>query len=123
MFKIKLHKLLCTWRVDCAWWENLKRVKGKKVQVTVYHNLRVLREETDCQQLGLLSNETVKQWKDLSTTPNFDKYFQTHYANNKNQWAACYCKEAFVNTTMYVEAFHMVLKYMYVQCVHMYMYM
>ena len=49
------------------------------------------------------------------TTADFGKYFEKHYANTKEQWAACYRKDAFINTNMYVEAFHRVLKYVYMK--------
>ena len=99
------HKLVCTWHVDRAWRENLRQLKDSELQATVYHNLRVLLEETDCHKFELLLGETVKQLNQSSTTANFGKYFQTYYATNKEQWAACYRKEAFANTNMYVEAF------------------
>lgn len=41
------HKLVCAWHVDRAWRENLKALKDSELQATVYHNLRVLLEETD----------------------------------------------------------------------------
>ena len=42
-----LQKLLCTWHVDRAWRENLKMISDNNLKITVYHNLRVLLEETD----------------------------------------------------------------------------
>ncbi len=42
-------------------------------------------------------------------------YFECHYAKRKEQWATCYRKEASINTNMYVEAFHQVLKYVYLK--------
>ena len=48
-------------------------------------------------------------------TQTFGKYFSQYYAKTKEQWAACYRKAAFVNTNMYVEAFHHVLKYIYMK--------
>ena len=101
--------------MDRAWRENLKLVKDSEMQATVYHNLRLLLEETDQSKFELLLHETVKQLKKSSSTASFGDYFQTHYAKNKKRWAACYRKEAFVNTNMYVEAFHRVLKYVYMK--------
>ncbi len=49
------------------------------------------------------------------TTERFQNYFVTHYANRKQQWATCYCKLAGINTNMYVESFHYVLKYIYMK--------
>ena len=109
------HKLVCTWHVDHAWRENLKQLKDSELQAIVYHNLRVLLEETDCHKFEQLLHETVKQLNKSSLTADFGKYFQTYYAINKEQWAACYRKEALVNTNMYMEAFHRVLKYVYMK--------
>ena len=109
------HKLVCIWHVDRAWRENLKQLKDSELEATVYHNLRVLLEETDCHKFELLLDQTIEEFTKSSTTANFGKYFQTHYANTKEQWATCYRKDAFVNTNMYVEAFHKVLKYVYMK--------
>ena len=55
------HKLVRTWHVDCAWRENLRQLKDSELQATVYHNLRVLLEETDCHKFELLLKETLTQ--------------------------------------------------------------
>ena len=109
------HKLVCMWHVDRAWRENLRQLKDSEPEATVYHNLRVLLEETDHHKFELLLDQTIEELSKSSTTANFGKYFQTHYANTKEQWATCYRKDAFVNTNMYVEAFNRVLKYVYMK--------
>ena len=72
-----------------------------------------LLEETECHKFEQLLDETVKQLNKSSMTADLGKYFQTYYAINKEEWAACYCKEAFVNTNMYMEAFQRVLNNVY----------
>ena len=57
--------------------------------------------------LDLTRNELSKS----SLTASFGKYFEIHYAKNKEQWAACFRK----GTNMFVEAFHRVLKYVYMK--------
>ena len=114
-FGNKPHKVVCTWHLDRAWRENLRQLKDSELEATVYHNLRVLLEETDHHKFELLLDQTTKELTKSSTTASFGKYFATHYANNKEQWAACYRKDAFLNTNMYVEAFHRVLKYVYMK--------
>lgn len=94
---------------------NLRQFKDSELEATVYHNLRVLLEETDCQTFEMLLHRTVIELKSSSTTASFGKYFETNYAHNKQQWATCYRKETFANTNMYVEAFHRVLKYIYMK--------
>ena len=63
----------------------------------------------------MLLNETITELSKSSDTASFAKYFATHYAHNKEQWAACYRMDAFLNTNMYMEAFHRVLKYIYMK--------
>ena len=57
-------------------------------------------------------DRTITELSHSSTTASFAKYFVVHYAYKKEQWAACYRKDAF---NMYVEAFHRVLKYVYMK--------
>lgn len=114
-FKSRPKKLVCVWHVDRAWRENIRQLKDKELEATVYHNLRLLLEETDQKQFEVLLKHTLKEFKKSSTTVNFGKYFETHYASKKEQWAACYRRDAFINTNMYVEAFHRVLKYIYLK--------
>ena len=114
-FNNKPHKLVCIWHLDRAWRENLKQLNNSALEATVYHNLRVLLEETDKNKFEALLNETITELSKSSDTASFAKYFATHYAHNKEQWAACYRMDAFLNTNMYVEAFHRVLKYIYMK--------
>ena len=114
-FNNRPHKLVCIWHLDRAWRENLKQLNDSTLEATVYHNLRVLLEETDKNKFEILLKETITDLSNSSNTVAFAKYFVTHYAHNKQQWAACYRQEACVNTNMYVEAFHRVLKYIYMK--------
>ena len=86
-----------------------------QLQVTVYHNLRLLIEGTDKQKFELLLKQTLEHLKRSNDTKTFAKYFEIHYAYKKEQWASCYCRDATVNTNMYVEAFHRVLKYVFLK--------
>ena len=47
VFGLGPRKLLCTWHVDPAWQGAVNNTKDKEVAATVYHNVRVLMEETD----------------------------------------------------------------------------
>ena len=104
-FNNRPHKLVCIWHLDRAWRENLKQLSDSTVEATVNHNLRVLLEETDKNKFEILLKETITDLLNSSNTVAFAKYFIKHYAHNKQQWAACYRREACVNTNMYVEAF------------------
>ena len=97
-FNNKPNKLVCIWHLDRAWRENLKQLKDSELEAAVYHNLRVLLEETDKNKFEMLLDETIKALSNSSNTAGFAKYFITHYAHHKEQWAACYRTDAFVNT-------------------------
>ena len=114
LFQSKPHKLVCTWHLDRAWRENLKQVQDCELQALVYHNLRLLMEETNKEKFEVLLNETIQQMSPSRSTEHFAKYLK-HYVKTKEQWAACYRIEASVNTNMYVEAFHRVLKHIYLK--------
>ena len=86
-FGNKPRKLVCTWHVDRAWREKLKQLRNSELEATLYHNLRVLLEETDTKTFEDLLCQTLNESR---TTADFGKYFETHYANTKEQWAACY---------------------------------
>ena len=70
----------------------------------------MLIEETNHYKFELLLERTLQSLRDSPLTCTFADYFENHYAKRKEQWAMCYRKEATVNTNMYVEAFHRVLK-------------
>ena len=98
-------KLICTWHVDRAWRENLKKFTNSELKVTLYHNLRVLLEETDVHMIELLLERTIHNLKDSNVTFGFADYFEKNYVKRKEEWAACYRKESLVYTNMYVETF------------------
>ena len=93
----------------------MNNIKEKEVAATVYHNVRVLMEETDIKKLKLLLQSTLKQLNGSDETQEFAKYFYTYYTNRAEQWAACYRKSANINTNMYVESFHRILKHLYMK--------
>ncbi len=109
------NKLLCIWHVDRAWRENLKQFSNDQLKVTLYHNLRILLEEVDTHKFELLLEQTIKSLRKSSVTCSFADYFDSYYVKRKMQWAACYRKKSFITTNMYVEAFHKVLKYVYLK--------
>ena len=93
----------------------MRQLKDKALEATVYHNLRLLLEETNKDNFEALLDQTITELSSSSSTIEFAKYFVMHYSHKKEQWAACYRKDAFINTNMYVEAFHRVLKYVYMK--------
>ena len=109
-------KLLCTWHVDCAWRGAVtNKIEDKEIAALVYHNLRVLMEETDSDVFEELLQKTIDQLKATNVTKNFELYFTQFYAHRKEQWGACYRKKSGINTNMYVESFHRLIKYIYMR--------
>ena len=108
----KTKKLLCTWHVDRAWRKSLNtHVSNTQQQIEIYHQLRVMLEERDqseftvrLQQLMSFLNENQKE---------FYEYFRTQYAVKTNEWATCFRVGTIVNTNMFVESFHRLLKVVY----------
>ena len=109
------HKLLCTWHVDRAWRKAISNhILNKQDQVAIYHNVRVLLEEPNIANFDALMQSTLSHWKTQPEATNFQHYFQQHYDSRAKQWAR-YRKQSRINTNMYAEAFHRVLKYVYLK--------
>lgn len=77
--------------------------------------LRVLLEELDQKQFQELLKKISMKLKESELTADFGEYFIQQYCQNPQEWAGCYRKHAFINTNMYAESFHRVLKYVYLK--------
>ena len=113
VYKNKPQKLLCTWHVDRAWRKAISRITDQELQISVYHTLRVLLEEQDNEKFQRLLEGASKQWQENPKLEKFYKYFSQEYLNRYSQWSKSYRKKAAINTNMFVESFHRVLKYVY----------
>ena len=89
-FSYKPRKIVCTWQVHRAWREHLKELKDLELQSSVYHNLRVLIEETNKEKFEALLDRTRKELLASGKTRSFGKYFEMYYAKIKEQSAMCY---------------------------------
>ena len=105
-------KLLCTWHVDRAW---RKVLNDKETAALVYHNIRLLMEESNVTSFLSMLKETLAQLIESPATAMFGSYFEVHYAKRCEEWAACYRKSANINTNMYVESIHRCLKHVYMK--------
>ena len=108
-------KLLCTWHVDRAWRGAVNAIQDKQIAALVYHNIRLLMEESDVENFKFMLDRTLQQRNESRTTEEFAKYFNTHYVPRAEQWATCFWKSANISTNMYVESFHRTLKYVYMK--------
>ena len=73
--------------------------------------MRILLEEKDIGKLNILLQQFLSFLNNDHST--FLAYFQTEYVSHIEEWAYAYRYEAEINTNMYVESFHHVLKVVY----------
>ena len=105
-------KILCAWHVDRAWRKALfQHVGERENQVHVYHQLRLLLTETEESQFRVILQEFLTYTEKYHY--KFYNYFNIYYCKRVEQWASCYRKHTAVNTNMFVEAFHRILKMVY----------
>ena len=107
-------KLLCTWHVDKAWKEELRKKVGDVVlEAEIYKMIRTCLEQTsenyfeDC--LSGLLNYLESEPKAVC----FRNYFVKEWVSKKTQWAYCFRLRMGINTNMFSEAFHRVFKRVY----------
>lgn len=109
-------KLLCTWHVDKAWREELrKKVGDVEIEAETYKRLRILLEEA---QEEAFERNLILVQEYLQCSPkleSFHQYFQQFWPGRKQEWAFVFRKNCGINTNMYVEAFHRVFKYSYLK--------
>ena len=109
--------LWCAWHIDRAWRNGLKKhVNKTEKQKEVYHYLRVLMMETDIGKFRALLAKCLTFIQTLH--PAFGEYFINIYCSHINQWAMCYRIGTPMNTNMYAESFHRVIKIVYLQQKH-----
>ena len=99
--------------MDRAWRNAIKGIIDKEIAALVYHNIRVLLEESNPETFHIMLTKTLAQLNECAETKEFCKYFTIHYSKRAKEWAACYRKAANINTNMYIESFHRTLKYIY----------
>ncbi len=105
-------KLLCAWHVDRAWRRALREhIPNKSNQIETYHQLRLLLTECEEQKFRLIYQHFITYIS--LNEKKFFKYFHMNYNNRPEQWASAFRPRATVNTNMFLEAFHKVLKTIY----------
>ena len=101
--------LWCGWHIDRAWRKAIKRyLNSFEEQKEIYHQLRTLMMETS--QIGF--KQLLTKFLTTHKSTKFMEYFQS-YCNHCEQWALCFRPGSPMNTNMYAESFHRVLKIVY----------
>lgn len=104
-------KLLCTWHVDKAWKEELRRKVGDvEVESEVYKMLRTTLEQTSVKKFEEFLKQLQNRLSLGSKTQKFGDYFCKEWVKKPHQWAYCHRLKYNINTNMFVEAFHRVFK-------------
>ncbi|KAF8774308.1 uncharacterized protein LOC129985173 [Argiope bruennichi] len=109
------HYLLCTWLVDKNWRKNLAKINSRFKKITVYKTLRVLLKEPNLQSFTEMERNFVKLLEDDPDTRKFKKYYSTYYSERLQLWAFCYRRHLGIQTNIYLESFHKVLKHIYLE--------
>ena len=78
----------------------------------MYHTLSVLLDERDSDKFNKLLNNALVRWKTDVRTVDFGTYFIREYSKKRQTMST---KKACINTNMYLELFHRVLKYAYLK--------
>ena len=106
-------KLLCTWHVDRAWRNSLSSIPDKETKAETFKCLQILLQ---CPNKKKLDTCIKSFCRNLGGDPNMEKfahYFTSQYKDRKQEWGLAYRLGAGINTNMYVEAIHRVLKHVY----------
>ena len=110
-------RLLCRWHIDRAWRSGLKKyVHSKHDQIALYHQLCILMEETNEASFALKLQQFMSVT--CNTYQEFHEYFKKEYLSKVKQWATCHRTGTPVNTNMYLESFHRLLKVVYFDSKH-----
>lgn len=109
-------KLICTWHVDKAWKEELRKKAGDlSVEAELYKLLRIVLQQTEETVFENCLQALMQRLKSGSKCQQFHDYFTKEWVPKKSQWAYCYRRGLQINTNMYVEAFHRVFKRIYLK--------
>lgn len=104
-------QLYCNWHIDQAWQKNLrKKIKDNEKRSWVYKTLKCLHyEENDIFVSNL--DSAIELFCNDKDTADFGNYFRENYVKNCKLWAMYYRKGCGINTNMYLESMHKVIKY------------
>ena len=86
-------------------------VEEQQDKIEIYHQLCVLLQEREENQFMIRLQQLMSFLSD--NYPNFHQYFNTQYVKKVKEWATCFRIGTIVNTNMFVESFHRLLKVNY----------
>ena len=104
-------KIICAWHIDRTWRKALAGTVRDKDQIKIYNQLSILLNERDKAKFRI-TLQAFLTYPQTKHTHLF-AYFTSNYCSWLPQWAICYCTQMTINTNMYLESFHRVLKILY----------
>lgn len=111
--------LYCTWHVDKAWREELrKKVGDLEMESQVYKMLRTILEQPDEKTFDDHSKIMIEKTSENEKTTEFLRYYTHDWLPKRRHWAYYHRAGLGINTNMFVEAFHRVFKYNYLNGKH-----
>ncbi|XP_050314956.1 uncharacterized protein LOC126749312 isoform X2 [Anthonomus grandis grandis] len=108
-------KLLCIWHIDRAWRSKISLIKDKSKQIEVYKMLCFLRQEPNANNFKASLGSFIEMLQMDQDLKVFGEYFLVNYARRSSTWAMCFRAGLSINTNMYLESMHKVLKYIYLK--------
>jgi len=106
-------QLLCTWHVLRNWFKNLCKIRTNEKKNLVYKTIKTLLHETDEEAFHVEICQVTSQLLNDPDTVEFGKYFVNNYSTRVEKWAYFNRKHCGINTNMYLEALHKVIKHSY----------
>ena len=107
-------KLLCSWHVDRSWRRKLnEHIRDRAVLAEVYAAMKRVQNETN-EAVFRRSLQQFLAWVRGLSEP-LATYFEREYARRTREWASCFRLGSRVNTNMFLESFHRVLKEVYLE--------
>ena len=104
----------CAWHIDRSWRTALREnVKSNEDQADIYYHLRTLLQENNEPKFRVMLQKFLTYLESKSDV--YFKYFKENYCSvtRIKLWASCYRDGCTVNTNMFLESFHRVLKIVY----------
>jgi hypothetical protein len=110
------NRLLCAWHIDKCWQKNIKKLYCDKItKITIYKTLRVLLQEPDKDKFLIMLKNFLAMLEENPVLTDFKNYFCSHYADNFKLWSFSYRIHLGINTNMYLESMHKVIKHFYLE--------
>lgn len=104
--------LYCSWQLDRAWKDNLNMINNLEKRHGTYRTIKLLQRQLDEKEFHNMLNYTITKLCSDSDTELFGMYFKENYASNFKKWAYCFRKHSGINTNMYLDSMHNIIKYL-----------